>query len=345
MDELIAPAIDYILSIYAQRYPRYLLRIANRSQEIYSIIMIFIERYYLKKYNASFTESYYSFKRVPFSNENISPVKQKYLKTDLSKKQINYSVLFLVGIPYIRKKLSMLYEDLGGGISNYTEQYNFNEEEEKDLKTRIKENMKKKFLKYYPIVNMLYNLSFFIQRVCYLYDKTEYFNPWFRLIGLRIQRMTMEDYKKNNQSQDKLMDIIRSILNNTNANFAKKLLACIRVLSGRSFELLKYALPLFVLTFKFMEWWTNQVKSNSAVDQSNIPAPPEALEPHPDGLSIPDDVTKCPICRRTRTNTAVTSTGYAFCYPCIFNYIEENHRCPITLVKLNSENIRKIYLS
>jgi len=74
------------------------------------------------------------------------------------------------------------------------------------------------------------------------------------------------------------MDIIRSILNNTNANFAKKLLACIRVLSGRSFELLKYALPLFVLTFKFMEWWTNQVKSNSAVDQSNIPAPPEALE-------------------------------------------------------------------
>jgi len=56
--------------------------------------------------------------------------------------------------------------------------------------------MKKKFLKYYPIVNMLYNLSFFIQRVCYLYDKTEYFNPWFRLIGLRIQRMTMEDYVK-----------------------------------------------------------------------------------------------------------------------------------------------------
>jgi len=27
----------------------------------------------------------------------------------------------------------MLYEDLGGGISNYTEQYNFNEEEEKDV--------------------------------------------------------------------------------------------------------------------------------------------------------------------------------------------------------------------
>jgi len=343
MDELIEPAIEYILSIYAQRYPRYLLRIANRSQEIYSIIMLFIERYYLKKYNASFTESYYSFKRVPCLSNNISPTKQKYLKTDLNQKQINYSLLFLIGLPYLRKKLSILYEDLGGGISNYTEQYDF--DEEKDLKTRMKENMKKKFLKYYPLVNMLYNSMFFIQRICYLYDKTEYFNPWLQLIGLKIQRMTMEDYKKNNQNKEKIMDIIRNILQNSDAKFARKFLEILKTLSSRGFEFLKYALPLFVLTFKFMEWWTNQVKTNSAVDQSNIPTPPEALEPHPEGLSIPEDVTICPICHRKRTNTAVTSTGYAFCYPCIFNYIEENQRCPITLVKLTQENIRKIYLS
>jgi len=41
---------------------------------------------------------------------------------------------------------------------------------------------------------MLYNSMFFIQRICYLYDKTEYFNPWLQIIGLKIQRMTMEDY-------------------------------------------------------------------------------------------------------------------------------------------------------
>ncbi|OUM61046.1 hypothetical protein PIROE2DRAFT_13039 [Piromyces sp. E2] len=301
MDELIEPAIEYILSIYAQRYPRYLLRIANKSQEIYSIIMLFIERYYLKKYNASFTESYYSFKRVPCLSDKISPTKQKYIKTDLNQKQINYSLLFLIGLPYLKKKLNILYEDLGGGISNYTEQYDFDEEKD---------------------------------RICYLYDKTEYFNPWLQLIGIKIQRMTMEDYKKNSQNKEKIMDIIRNILHNSDAKFARKFLEIIKTLSSRGFEFLKYALPLFVLTFKFMEWWTNQVKSNSAVDQSNIPTPPEALEPHPDGLSIPDDVTICPICNRKRTNTAVTSTGYAFCYPCIFNYIEENQRCPITLKHL-----------
>jgi len=344
MDELIAPAIDYILSIYAQRYPRYLLKIANRSQEIYSFIMIFIERYYLKKYNASFTENYYSFKRVPYLNENISPTKKKYLKSDLTQKQINYSILFLVGIPYLRKKLKILYEDLGGEISNYTEQYNI--EENKDLKTKIKENAKKKFLKYYPIINMLYNSLFFIQRISYLYDKTEYFNPWLQLIGLKIQRMTMEDYKMNQRkNKEKIMVLLRNIISNSDTNFAKKLIECMKIFSTRGFEFLKYALPLFVLTFKFMEWWTNQVKSNADVDQSNIPTPPEALEPHPDGLSLPDDVTICPICHRTRTNTAVTSTGYAFCYPCIFSYIEEHHRCPITLVKLTDQNIRKIYLS
>jgi len=74
------------------------------------------------------------------------------------------------------------------------------------------------------------------------------------------------------------MDVIRRIIHNPDANFPKKMLEFIKTFSSRGFEFLKYALPLFVLTFKFMEWWTNQVKSNSAVNQSNIPAPPESLE-------------------------------------------------------------------
>ncbi|ORX37489.1 hypothetical protein BCR36DRAFT_375697 [Piromyces finnis] len=149
--------------------------------------------------------------------------------------------------------------------------------------------------------------------------------------------MNMEDYKKNHENKEKIMEIIRNILQNSDVKFTRKFLEIMKTVSSRGFELLKYALPIFVLTFKFMEWWTNQVKSNTVVDQSNIPTPPEALEQHPDGLPIPDDVTICPLCHHKRTNTAVTSTGYAFCYPCIFNYIEENQRCPITLVKLTQK--------
>ena len=47
MRELLQPALRYILTIYAQRYPRYLLRVFNYSDEIYSLLMLIIEGHYL----------------------------------------------------------------------------------------------------------------------------------------------------------------------------------------------------------------------------------------------------------------------------------------------------------
>jgi hypothetical protein len=37
--------------VFAQRHPRYLLRIVNRHEEFYALIMIYVERYYLRKYS------------------------------------------------------------------------------------------------------------------------------------------------------------------------------------------------------------------------------------------------------------------------------------------------------
>lgn len=37
--------------MFAQRYPRYLLRIVNRHEEFYGLLMLIVERYYLKKHS------------------------------------------------------------------------------------------------------------------------------------------------------------------------------------------------------------------------------------------------------------------------------------------------------
>lgn len=61
--DLLQPALKYVLVIFAQSYPRYLLRIVNRHEEFYAFIMFFVERHYLRKHNASFAENFYGLKR------------------------------------------------------------------------------------------------------------------------------------------------------------------------------------------------------------------------------------------------------------------------------------------
>jgi hypothetical protein len=39
--------------VFAQRYPRYLIRIVNRHEEFYAMIMFFVERHYLYKHSES----------------------------------------------------------------------------------------------------------------------------------------------------------------------------------------------------------------------------------------------------------------------------------------------------
>ena len=70
--DLLQPALKYVLSVridrhaswvsrtdskypqvFAQRYPRYLLRIVNRHEEFYATLMFFVERHYLRKHGTS----------------------------------------------------------------------------------------------------------------------------------------------------------------------------------------------------------------------------------------------------------------------------------------------------
>lgn len=46
--DLLDPVVRYVLSVFAQRHPRYLLRIVNRHDEFFALVMFAIERHYLK---------------------------------------------------------------------------------------------------------------------------------------------------------------------------------------------------------------------------------------------------------------------------------------------------------
>ena len=47
LSDLLKPAIRYVLTVLAQRHPRYLLRIVHRFDELYMVLMLAVERHYL----------------------------------------------------------------------------------------------------------------------------------------------------------------------------------------------------------------------------------------------------------------------------------------------------------
>lgn len=48
---LLKPAVRYVITVLAQRYPRYLLRIVNRFDELYALIMLAVNRHYLRTWS------------------------------------------------------------------------------------------------------------------------------------------------------------------------------------------------------------------------------------------------------------------------------------------------------
>lgn len=47
--------IPLIPQVFTQQYPRYLLRIVNKHEEFYALLMFFVERHYLKTYGKHHT--------------------------------------------------------------------------------------------------------------------------------------------------------------------------------------------------------------------------------------------------------------------------------------------------
>ncbi|CAG8823898.1 22266_t:CDS:2, partial [Racocetra persica] len=73
--------------------------------------------------------------------------------------------------------------------------------------------------------------------------------------------------------------------------------------------------------------------------------PPDIILPDPRGIPLPESPNICPLCVSQLMNPTAIPSGYVFCYTCIFHYVEEFNRCPITLIKIGTDELRKVYNS
>ena len=263
---LIPPSLRYVLAISTHRYPRYLLRLLNNYDELYALLSLVVERYYLTHLGGSFTENFYGLKRqrvlslrngelprttlaVPHETNDRLALKNRGL--------IYKNLAVLVGIPYLKRKLDESYDiyiapsaSLSVGLGGI-EGRRFLDRDAYPAHGTFRERVfwwYKLFLRRcYPSINAAYYLSTLAFSLAYLFDGTKYSNPFLWMIGTRIRRMNGADYKaiemaskvveKNKPGQGLLGMLHPANLQNT-------------MLSS-----LKLLLPASIFGLKFLEWW------------------------------------------------------------------------------------------
>ncbi|KAK7218513.1 hypothetical protein V2G26_006516 [Clonostachys chloroleuca] len=276
LNSLLPPTLRYLLTVATQRYPRYLLRILNSYDELYALVMLLVERHYLRTRGGSFTENFYGLKRdkalrgeIPRAAATAPHLVRDTLR--LTTKDVWKNLLVLVGVPYLKRKLDESY-DINAPRALLGAAY-----------TRMPDNptLKDRFLFYYrwflrniyPSVNAGYYFAMLAFNLAYLFDTTKFHSPLMWLIGTRIRRMTAADYEAIEAlsapppaSKKPSAPAWRSLF--SPMEMGPKLMSSLSVM-----------LPMSIFALKFLEWWyqSDFGKQLSRKAAENIQLPPPVL--------------------------------------------------------------------
>ncbi|KAI1102170.1 Pex12 amino terminal region-domain-containing protein [Jackrogersella minutella] len=362
LNTLLPPTLRYLLTVATHRYPRYLLRALNSFDELYALVMLVVERYYLNTRGGSFTEHFYGLKRekalqaeIPRASAVTPELVRETLK--ISGKDVWKNLAVMVGLPYLKRKLDESHEIeapralLG---ANYTRM-----PANATVKQRIMHYYKWFIRNVYPSVHAAYYFSIIAFNLAYLFDSSKYHNPFLWLIGTRIRRMNGADYK-----------IIEALgKHKAVAEPAATSIFNPRTMGPRLLGSLSVLLPTSIFALKFLEWWyaSDFAKQLSRKAAENLELPPPVVS----GLSVlgvrtlqkkgqsegkevekgqpqvplaenapiatpsllpiftvpaPEDSELCPICEDEITTATACQTGVVYCYTCIHRWLEGAHQ-------------------
>lgn len=336
------PAMKYAFNILGSSY-RSMQWTSRFSDELFYLGLFLLEKHHLNHYDASFSENFYGLKRV--ETKEISG-KNNYKVTKLSPMNDGHryrALFFLVVVPYVKHKMDELYKELVPVYSiSIVDNDNLNpnnQEEPNSFRTRLKNKFKKIFVSIYPAVNASFEGAIFLYQLLYLYEKISFFTPFLNIQRLTLRRLSLQEM----QAQDKTKrERRKKRLQNLYGGPLVQLWKLIVLVYDSGLDYSKKLLPISIFAFRFLEWWYS---SSNTFGQTVLPIPPPADPPKVmnNDIKIPSDKSICAICNGIRTNTALASSGHVFCYPCIFSYVNQYHKCPITYIQMEVDQIRKLY--
>lgn len=320
LSSLLPPTLRYLLAVATHRYPRYLLRVLNNYDEVYALLGIIVEKYYLKTFGGSFTENFYALKREKVLRVDGGEIKRTQLavpaevreRLKLGSGDIWKNLLVMVGIPYLKRKLDESYDihiapsasllmsgSLGGP--------RYLDRDAMPPNPTIKQRFLwyyKWFLRHvYPSVNAAYYFSILAFSLGYLFDNTKYPSPFLWLIGTRMRRMGAADF----QAIDAASAAAEKMAMGTGRpGQGLSGILSPRTLYPRLLSSLKILLPTSIFALKFLEWWHASDFSRQLTRKAA-----EGLELPPPIVSGMDLATKPATEKETRVNLANSSVKRA----------------------------------
>jgi peroxin-12 len=269
LSSLLAPSIRYLLAITTHRYPRYFLRILNNFDEVYALLSLGIERYYLTTFGGSFTENFYSLKREKVLRVRGGEIKRTQLavpdevrqRLKLGGGDVWKNLAVLVGVPWLKRKLDESYDihiapsasllmsgSLGG--PQYLDRDAM--PENPTIKQRLVWYYKWFLRRVYPSVNAAYYFSILAFSLGYMFDRTKYSSPFLWMIGTRMRRMGEADHRAIEAAS---AAALKAASGNGRAGQGLAGILHPRTLYPRLLSSLRLFLPASIFALKFLEWW------------------------------------------------------------------------------------------
>ncbi|CAL8466830.1 g6366 [Coccomyxa elongata] len=353
-------AVIYSLSVFAQRRP-ILHRVLDWEDEFFALVTAFLDRQSLANSSATFADTLYGLRRAPYAPSEPS--------RSLTPREQNATLMFLVGVPYVKAKLEALYnrhrrptEGLLGLTlrrplvpqSSTATQQNADQREAGGGSSRWQHRLAQAralglaaFMRLYPWLHMVQEGLSFSYQLAYLLQASPYFSPTLHILRQHVERasgqqLALADRAKRQQRRQEITGVRSS------GNFIVRLVQEGVLRAGYALsDHTRNALILAIFGFKLLEWWYTSAEDKLATEKKLAPPPPPPPPmPAPDGVPLPSDPSLCPLCRQARTNAAMTTvSGYAFCYPCLFNFISQEGCCPVTRIPATIDSVRRLYQS
>ncbi|CAN1765729.1 Peroxisome biogenesis protein 12 [Linum perenne] len=363
-------ALTYSIGVLALRSP-FLHKVLDYEDEFFAALMLVLETHSLRTTDASFAESLYGLRRrsvrIKVTNDDLRSKKgdNKPPHSGLEKRQRILSVVFLVVLPYFKSKINSVYNrerearlqaSLWGNDDETFEGTSYFDGTEASspvtrgtsdtqltVRARLRKRIQKIVFACYPFLHAGIEGFSFSYQLLYLLDATGFYSLGLHALGIHVCRATGQELMDTSSRISKIRTRERERLRGP--PWLKALQGAI--LRG-SYTVLDYAqtgLIAAVFVFKMMEWWYQSAEERmSAPTVYPPPPPPPPPKVAKEGISLPSDRTLCPLCSQKRSNpSVVTVSGFVFCYACVFKYVSQYNRCPVTLMPSNVEQIRRLF--
>ncbi|CAG9530454.1 unnamed protein product [Cercopithifilaria johnstoni] len=218
------------------------------------------------------------------------------------------SLFMLVGWPYIMKKLEKFHLLLSTyTIRSFSEQLSF---------VHI-------LIKFYSWIKILFSTFAFLLKIAYILSLCNVHSPELKFANVYLVKFTQTAFGEANQKSSwRVLIILANILTR-----------CIT-----------YGLYFI----QFLDFYYNSdTGENFRMEQRirnwRYPSAPHKKLRESSVLLL--ETNKCPLCLRQRTNdTVLAVSGYVFCYGCIYSYVEQEKKCPVTGLSANVDDLIKIFV-